>query len=213
MARGVLTDLTGRRFGHFTAIRRIPVAECSRNFVYWECLCDCGSVTAVRARFLVEGQKKNCGCMYRLKTHGHARKGARRAKEYCCWVQIKDRCYNPRRAAYAWYGGRGIVMCDAWKDSYETFLRDMGPRPPNHSIDRIDPNGNYEPGNCRWASRLEQANNKRSSVVLEFNGQRLTVNQWARLLHVPSTTIRRRLQLKWPIERVLTAERETRQEQ
>lgn len=115
------------------------------------------------------------------------------------------RCSNPRHPEY---GGRGITVCERWSTSYEAFLEDMGPRPStDHSLDRIDVNGNYEPSNCRWATRSEQARNTRTSVYVEHAGLRLTLPDWAERLGVPTARLRNRLDAGWPLDRVLTAER------
>jgi hypothetical protein len=126
-------------------------------------------------------------------------------KLYRTWWHMRARCEKPNEVGYVNYGGRGIVVCAAWHD-YDTFARDMGEPPsPQHSIERKDPNGNYEPENCCWALREEQANNKRSSRFLEFGGKRLTVAQWAKETGISTHCIRMRLKLGWPLQEILTA--------
>jgi hypothetical protein len=116
---------------------------------------------------------------------------------------MMQRCTKPSHHAFHRYGGRGIQVCDRW-GSFESFLEDMGPRPSlDHSIDRIDNDGDYEPSNCRWATRKEQANNTASNVVIEFNGARKTLGQWAKELGISGTGLRARLK-KWPIAKALT---------
>lgn len=113
---------------------------------------------------------------------------------------MKERCYNPNNKSYADYGGRGIVVCDRWLERIENFVEDMGDRPPGMTLDRIDPNGNYEPSNCRWLSKADQARNTRRNVFLTIDGQKLTVSQWAERTGTNRRTIEARLR------RGLTAE-------
>lgn len=122
---------------------------------------------------------------------------------YKAWVNARVRCNNPNCIDYPRYGGRGITFCARW-NSYPLFLQDMGPRPSvHHTLDRKDVNGNYEPGNCRWATRKEQANNRGSSRYIEFNGLRLTLAQWAERLNITPPSLRKRLS-KWKIEEALS---------
>lgn len=123
---------------------------------------------------------------------------------YTSWEGMKRRCYNPRFKHFQQYGGRGIRVCDEWH-KFLAFYADMGEKPsPAHTLDRIDNDGNYEPSNCRWATREEQANNTRSNRNLELNGTTRTVAEWARSLNMHRNTLDERLHNGWPIEKALT---------
>jgi hypothetical protein len=126
--------------------------------------------------------------------------------EYNAWHAIKQRCENPRNPSYKDYGARGISICDRWKESLANFLADMGPRPSSrHSIDRIDNDGNYEPGNCRWATHAEQARNKRSNSLVTINGITKCITDWCEHYKIPSGVVFTRIyKLKWDIERAIT---------
>lgn len=131
-------------------------------------------------------------------THGMAY-----SKTYKIWNGILSRCTRPRSTSYENYGGRGIAVCERWQ-MFPNFLADMGECPPGSSIERIDNNGHYCPENCKWADRIEQGNNRRNNVIIEFNGEKLTAAQWGRKLGIARTTLIRRLRDGKPIERVLS---------
>lgn len=129
-----------------------------------------------------------------------------RTPEYASWNGLTQRCLNPKDPKYPSYGGRGITVCQEWIDSFKRFLEDVGPRPsPDYSIDRIDNNGNYCKENCRWATRSQQQLNRRNNHRLSFNGETLTIAEWARKLGVPKERIASRLRYGWTTERTLSA--------
>jgi hypothetical protein len=131
--------------------------------------------------------------------------------EYRAWADMKSRCYWTKAKAFKSYGGRGITVCDEWRTDFPAFLEHIGPRPGSgYSLDRIDVNGNYEPGNVRWATRSEQASNMRRTKLLEFNGLRMTVTHWARHIGIDKRTLEFRLRAGWTVERALTAPIDTR---
>jgi hypothetical protein len=123
---------------------------------------------------------------------------------YKAWQNMKTRCLNQNRESYPGYGGRGITICDRWISSFAAFLEDMGERPPGMMIDRIDNNGNYEPGNCRWATNKEQANNRRSTLKITFKGITRSAAQWGEELGLSRSLISGRLRKGWPIEKALS---------
>lgn len=188
---GKALDLTGHRFGRLVAV---APAERSGRASRWECRCDCGRATVVRTDVLRRGDANGCGC---LRFRSHRTHGRTRTPEYAAWSQAKQRCYDTRLRNYSDYGGRGITMCDAWRNDFAAFFRDMGTRPPGHSLDRIDNDGPYSPTNCRWATRLRQQNNTSRNRHVVVHGERLTVAEAARKHGVPAGTIRKRLLLGW----------------
>lgn len=136
-------------------------------------------------------------------SHNASRRG-QWTSEFRAWRQMRSRCYDENMGGYENYGGRGITVCARWVESFENFLEDMGEKPsPQHSLDRRSNDGNYEPSNCRWATKLEQDNNRRTNRILEFRGQRKTMSQWARELNINPVTIFSRLDDGWSVERAL----------
>lgn len=160
--------------------------------------CECGTERTLRIYTIIYGYSKSCGCD-RSTPIIH---GAVGTPTYETWRGMKDRCRNPRHRAFRNYGGRGIIICERWH-IFENFLADMGERPPGRTLDRIDNNGNYEPSNCRWATREQQINNRSMSRYIEFNGERLTISEWAKRLNIRIGAMIYRLR-HWPIERAMT---------
>lgn len=150
----------GSRFGKLTVVERLPNKHEQR---YWLCLCDCGGSTKTYSICLRKGRTRSCGCLRQGGTlrHGHARGRKGGSLTYKSWRSMLSRCYRDSSSGFHNYGGRGITVCERWR-VFEHFLSDMGERPSlNLSLDRIDNNGNYEPGNCKWSTRSEQATGRR----------------------------------------------------
>jgi hypothetical protein len=153
----------GMKFG------RLTVIEPGEKEYFWNCICECGNKTSTYAYQLVDGTTKSCGCLSheliaeKSFKHGHDKRGET-TKTYWCWQAMIQRCTNENREDYKNYGGRGIKVCDRWLNSFEDFLADVGESPEGLSIDRINNDGNYEPGNTRWATREQQQSNTRRSL-------------------------------------------------
>ena len=194
---------SGQRFGRWTAISEAPKRGKSR---VWNCICDCGTQKEVWLEALVSGKSTSCDCfrLERLRetltTHGMSD-----APEFQAWAQMLDRCGNPANRSFDHYGGRGISVYPAWKSSFSEFLKDMGLRPSSkHSLERNDNDGNYEPGNCRWATRLEQARNTSRTVKIECDGVFRTLAEWSYFSGLPETAIRSRLRRGWSVWRAVS---------
>lgn len=173
------------------------------------CRCECGVERTVTTWTLRGGRSESCGCARREASAASCRErstthGMYRTPTNNSWASMIKRCNDPNQKSYANYGGRGIAVCDRWR-TFERFLADMGERPSlKHSIDRIDRNGNYEPGNCRWATAKEQARNRRTSRVVEVAGVSATLAEWQERSGIGALTIRARLDRGWSAAEAVT---------
>lgn len=201
-------DITGQRFGRLTVIEKCSNKSPSVKGVMWLCRCDCGGSTTTRTSSLRSGRTKSCGCLHKeFLASGKARTthGMRSTPEYRTWSLMKDRCYNRKTPGFYKYGGRGITVCKRWRNSFETFYADMGPRPStNHSIDRIDNDGAYSPDNCRWATKKQQARNRRTNLTITFNGETMTSVEWSKRLGGKEMLVSQRIRLGWTEEEAVT---------
>lgn len=196
-----MKDLTGMVFNNLTVIRFIGRTN---NRYLWECRCACGSILNVDRNNFVSGHTKSCGCLLlifmakKFTTHGESDK----TKEYRAWCSIKKRCFTKSIAAYSRYGGRGITMYAPWAESYTNFLQDVGRAPSRyHSIERVNNDGNYEPGNVCWATMKQQNNNRRSNHNITYNGQTKNIKTWCDQLGLNARKIRQRINRGWSPEK------------
>lgn len=174
-------NLIGEQFGR---LKVEAEAKKKGKHLMWDCICDCGKKTVASTTALRQGKQLSCGCLRdeklvkRSVKHG-ATRGYKWTKEYKAWTAAKQRCENPNNRRYYRYGLRGIKMCDRWRDSFNNFLDDMGDKKPKTSLERLDLNGDYEPGNCIWANAKTQMNNTSRNIRVKFNGEIKTLSQWA----------------------------------
>jgi hypothetical protein len=193
-----LNNLQGFRFGSLTVLQ-LGEKQRPMNGAWWLCLCDCGTQKNIPATDMVQGKINSCGCEHAERigrasiTHGKSK-----SRTYKLWMAMRNRCDRINQD----YSCRGIVYDERWK-SFENFLEDMGEAPEGLSLDRIDCNGNYHKANCRWATRVEQANNTRANVFIEWDGKRQTRSQWEKELGMQPTTLRSRIKAGWSMERAM----------
>lgn len=201
-----IKDMTGQRFTRLVVLRRVHSDK--NGNARWSCQCDCGKVIETHGFNLRNGASKSCGCLttdqLRERTTSHQMS---KSPEYVCWASMIQRCTNPRASKYNLYGGRGITVCSEWIQSFERFFADMGPRPsPEYSIERTNGNEGYHPGNCRWATNKEQANNTTQNVMVTYQGKAMTLQQAidASASPIRWRTVRTRINLDWPLNDALT---------
>lgn len=194
-------DLSGKKFGRLTVIEH--KGSDKKNQSLWRCVCDCGNEHITTGHQLIRGACKSCGCLKnelsseRLKKHGGSR-----SRLYRIYEAMKQRCYNENHNHYKNYGGRGISVCDEWKNSFEAFQRWAihNGYNENLTIDRININGNYDPQNCRWITNFEQQQNRTNSHIVKYKGEKFTISQLARKSNMKPNVIERRLKSGWDIE-------------
>lgn len=186
---GKLKDLAGLKFGRLTVLER---ADNKGRYTVWRCRCDCGNVCVVTGNSLKSGRTKSCGCLHGQK-HGMADTDI-----YNTWISIKQRCFNPKTPNYNRYGGRGITICDEWKDDFQAFYDYVSKLPhfdeKGYSLDRIDNNKGYEPDNIHWADAKTQARNTRRNIFVEYNGVKMTLSEAAEKSGVQVGTLWSRIQ-------------------
>jgi hypothetical protein len=197
-----IIDLTGQRFG-----KLFVTGYAGRGYKrssLWHVRCDCGTEKTASSTYLRHHNLMSCGCGIGAPTHGASRRGGKMTSEYRIWQNMKGRCSNSNMGHFRHYGGRGIKVCDRWMD-FQNFIDDMGQRPSlGHSLDRMDNDGDYEPGNCRWATATEQGANTRTNRYVTVKGETMVLAEAFRRFSVaPKGTVSARISRGWDVERAL----------
>lgn len=205
--QGKKRNLIGRRFGALVVVRQASKAsKKARRNIGWLCKCDCGQEVVVTSDWLLLGRKKACAVNGHFWSSIISKFNGLTTKyplEHNSWQSMHERCNNPKKRNYKNYGGRGITVCERWLD-FSKFMDDMGPKPtPQHTIERKEVNGNYEPWNCRWATRKEQACNTTRTVYIEYQGKRMTLVALIEELGLKRGVVYGRLKLGWPLDAAL----------
>ena len=208
--RGNAKDITKQRFGRLIVLG--PVGRAKDGHILWLCQCDCGEQAVVSVGDLRSGHTKSCGCrrmeLVREMSAANITHGLASDRMYGKWKDMKRRCHNPEHRNYPDYGGRGIAVCAEWRDDFKAFYDHVTALPgygkPGMSLDRIDNDGNYEPGNVRWATEKQQKRNTRYTVMLEFDGKIQCMADWADELGMKRVTLEQRIRSGWSVERALT---------
>jgi len=204
----------GQKVGRLTVIERTANrSEGNSTRACWLCRCDCGNTIIVTGHSLGKAQSgsggtRSCGCLMKEKPIKHGRCGT---TAYKSWHMMLQRCSNPNNPAYKSYGGRGIRVCDEWKD-FRNFYADMGDAPVGLTLDRVDNSLGYSADNCRWATRWEQGNNRRTNTFIAFKGEKLTMAQWAKKTGLGIYCLRNRLASGWTIEKSISTPKRNRME-
>lgn len=204
----LVLDNINKKINHWIILRLIPKDEApSRRKYYALAKCKCGTIKPVLSEKIFTGASKSCGCARNeaLTTHGFtsSAKGGN-SREYSIWNSMKQRCLNKKNKQYPEYGGRGVSVCERWKNSFENFYSDMGERPfKGASLERINNNKGYSPDNCKWADRNTQNNNKRNNRPITINGTTKNLGQWASEFGVSHSTIIQRIKAGWDVERAI----------
>lgn len=204
-----MEDLTGKKFGNLLVIERAG-SDRNKNAL-WKCKCDCGNEKIVVANRLRSGETRSCGCLRSIrtketfKTHGHSK-----TRLYRVWAGMKTRCYNANSDNYKYYGGKGVTMCDEWKNNFSAFERwaiengyNEDARSQECTIDRIDTSGDYSPQNCRWSNHVEQCNNQTSNKLLTYQNTTKTMSEWSKETGINYSTFRENVRRGRPVEEII----------
>lgn len=192
-------DLCGMKFGRLTAISPRPPEGVPRR---WNCVCECGKESVHAGLPMVQGRIKSCGC-YRREFKPRLTHGRSKTSMETTWRHMLERCMDPESKSYKNYGARGIKVCERWLD-FTAFIEDMGDKPVGTSLDRIDVNGHYEPGNCRWATMKQQNRNRRNNRLIEYQGRTQCLSEWEEEFSLPKGRLLNRLQLGFTVADALT---------
>lgn len=191
-------DLSGRAFGRWTVLAYAGAGYEGRSDWICQCSCQTATIKVINSRYLLREESTSCGCFRReLHAKKHFKHGAIKTREHGAWSRMKERCLNPNNPKYYRYGGRGITVCDRWL-SFEKFFSDIGRCPsPNHSIGRINNDGNYEPSNVEWQTPLQQANNTSRNIMVTINSRTASLADWCRELGFKYASVHNRVKLGW----------------
>lgn len=204
MSKNQIKDLTGQRFGRLRVIEQ--TAERKNRRVVWKCVCDCGNECYIVSRSLISGATKSCGC-FMQESRGKSRITHHKSNEkiYLTWQSMRKRCESPNNKNFTDYGGRGIKVCEEWRNDFQAFYdwAMANGYADNLTIDRIDVNGNYEPSNCRWVSRKIQSNNRRNNVYLTYKGETHTISEWGEIKNIKPSVLYQRKRKGWSVEKML----------
>lgn len=197
-------NIIGQKFGRLLVVKNLGVN--SHGSTLHRCICDCGNIKDTPISYLKQGHTTSCGCLVKQMRTVHT---LSQSRLYNIHQGMLKRCYNENSAAYQCYGGRGIIVCNEWKNDFVEFYKwamENGYE-DNLTIERIDNDGNYEPNNCRWATKAEQTRNTRKNVYFTFNGVTKTMSEWAKTFDIPLTTFRRRMLQNRPFDEIISKNR------
>lgn len=203
-------NLLGQRFGRLTVIEQAASRKLSprHTVTMWVCKCDCGNLITTRSDSLRSGRTQSCGCFREERILSNKRiHGMSKERLYVTWANMKKRCFNPKGTEYNNYGGRGISVCEEWRNSFKSFYEwaMSNGYEENLTIERIDVNGNYEPSNCRWITRNEQSLNKTTSHYLTYDKKTQTIKEWADEIGIKYDTLHSRIMYYgWSVEKAIT---------
>jgi hypothetical protein len=205
MARG--KDITNMKFSNLLVVKKLYVLN-KRDKKMWLCICDCGKETTAYSSDLFRGYKKSCGCLKVSRMIEMSTKhGLKKHSLYIAWINMRERCRRKNLSQYKDYGGRGIKICDEWRNDFMAFYNwsIANGWKKGLTIDRIDNNGHYDPSNCRFVDRITQCRNQRSNVLITYGGRTLCVSEWASILGLSGSTLRNRISiLKWDLNKAFT---------
>ena len=202
-------NLVGQKFSRLTVVEE--AGRKAKKEVLWLCECECGNKTEATTHQLRQKRIQSCGCLrvdegrktgLAAMKHGHG-KDSGRSPTYGSWQAMKDRCLHPHRAEFKWYGAKGVTVCERWLNSFENFLADMGERPEGMTLDRINPFGNYDPDNCRWANADTQSKNTRRAVNVTIDGMTKNLREWSVISGIPYSTLHYRVRSGWDSHKIL----------
>lgn len=203
-----ISDHIGKKYGHLTVVGQSPKTHRYSNKFDFQC--DCGKIISEEPTRVLTGHKKTCGCRCpkpKIKSdhYGNYKDGRTKHPLYGTWIQMISRCENPKNLKYGNYGGRGISVCDDWHDFWSfAYWSEQNNYSKELTLDRINPNGNYEPSNCRWADWETQSNNKTSCKYITYKGETHTIKQWSKILGINSVTLKNRIYSNWDLDVAFT---------